>query len=437
MPRDLISSDIILRNIKPGDKRKRISDGDGLYLLLFVKGGSHGWRFDYSVHGKRKTLSLGTYPDTGLKLARDKAATARQLVAAGVDPSANRKVARAQFALANLASKRADAGLPVLDSFEDVAREWFNTRRDDWAASYGDKIIRRLEVDVFPWIGRTPVEEVTPPQLLTVLRRIESRGVVETAHRALENCGQVFRFAVATGKAVSNPARDLKDALRKPTVRHFPAITDPLRLSELLRACDAYQGTHVVRAALRLLPMVLLRPGELRLARWGEFDLDAGVWTVPAARMKREKAGKLHGKPHVVPLATQAVAALRDLAPLTSGGEYVFRGERHHDRPMSDAAINAAFRAMGFGKDEVTAHGFRATARTIMAERLGMPESVIEAQLAHAVKDSLGRAYNRTEFQAERSSMMQTWADYLDRLRRGAEVIALPISATKQAAQAA
>jgi integrase len=426
MARDLISSDTIIRHVKPGDARKRLTDGDGLYLLLFVRGGAHGWRLDYSIHGKRKTLSLGTYPDTGLKLARDKAQAARQLVAAGIDPSAERKESKAHRLMANEAARRAAAGLPALDSFEEVARDWFSTRRGEWATSYGDKVLRRLEVDVFPWIGKTPIAELTPPQLLEVLRRIEGRGVIETAHRALESCSQVFRFAVATGKVDSNPARDLKDALRKPMVVHFPAITDPSRLGELLRACDGYQGTLIVRTALKLLPMVLLRPGELRQARWEEFDLDAGVWTVPAARMKREKTGKLHGKPHTVPLATQAVAALRDLAPLTGPEGYVFRGERHHDRPMSDAAINAALRAMGFSKDEVTAHGFRATARTILVERLDTPEQVVEAQLAHAVKDSLGRAYNRTEFHAERASMMQTWADYLDRLRLGGDVIPMP-----------
>lgn len=270
---------------------------------------------------------------------------------------------------------------------------------------------------MFPYIGADPITLVTPPRLLEVLRRVEARGVVETAHRALENCSQVFRYAVAIGKAESNPARDLKDALKKPMVKHFPAVTDPKRLGELLRACDGYKGTHVVRAALGLMPMVLLRPGELRQARWDEFDLDAGVWTVPAARMKREKAGKLFGKPHVVPLARQAVVLLRDLQALTGASPYVFRGERHHDRPMSDAAVNAALRAMGFSADEVTGHGFRATARTMLAERLGVPEPVIEAQLAHSVRDSLGRAYNRTEFQIERVAMMQKWADYLDQLR--------------------
>lgn len=426
MARSLIPSDTTIRNIKPGDPRKRLSDGEGLYLLLFVKGGAHGWRLDYTIHGKRKTLSLGTYPDTGLKLAREKAEHGRQLVAAGADPSDRRKAIKAQHAQTREASEREASGLPTAGSFEEVAREWFDTRRGDWAASYGDKILRRLEVDIFPWLGREPAGNITPPQLLEVLRRIEGRGVIETAHRALENCGQVFRYAVATGRAVSNPARDLKDALRKPVVKHFPAITDPVRLGELLRACYGYAGSHVVRAALRLVPLTLLRPGELRHAQWAEFDLDAAVWVVPAERMKREKTGKLTGKPHIVPLPLQALEILRELRIVTGGGAYVFRGERHHDRPMSENTVNAALRAMGFGADEVVGHGFRATARTMMAERLGLPEAVIDAQLAHAVPDSLGRAYNRTQFETQRREMMQTWADYLDKLRKGAEVITLP-----------
>lgn len=417
MARYSISSDAAIRSIRPGDERKRLSDGDGLYLLLFLKGGSHAWRFDYSYYGVRKTLSLGTYPDTGLKLARQKSDEARQLLAAGIDPSQHRKDKKAEYLQQRKSLERVAAGLPAVGSFEDVARDWFSVRKDDWAPTYSSKIIRRLEMDVFPWIGAEPIASLTPPQILTVLRRIESRGVLETAHRALENVGQVFRYAVATGAVPSNPARDLKDALKRPVVKHFPAILDPKRLGELLRACDAYAGTHIVRAALRLAPMLLLRPGELRHARWSEFDFDTLTWTLPPARMKREKAGKLYGPPHIVPLPTQAVATLRDLHPLTGRGEYVFRGERHHDRPMSDAAVNAALRAMGFPADEVTGHGFRATARTMLAERLDVPEAIIEAQLAHSVKDNLGRAYNRTEFLAKRREMMQMWADYLDTLR--------------------
>lgn len=409
-------TDVAIRKLLPSEKTRKLADGKGLYLEVSPAGGKWG-RLKYRFAGKENRISLGTYPETGLRQAREKADAARELLASGINPSEQRKADKARLVVAEAAAARAQAGLPPEDSFEHVAREWFATRRDEWAPSYGEKIIRRLEVDIFPWIGAVPVGSIAPPQLLMVLRRVESRGVVETAHRALENCSQVFRYAVATGRAESNPARDLKDALRRPMVKHFPAITDPARLGELLRAVDAYKGTHVVRAALKLMPMLLLRPGELRQATWDEFDLDRATWLVQAVRMKREKVGKLHGKPHLVPLARQAVAVLRDLHALTGGSPYVFRGERHHDRPMSDAAVNAALRAMGFSADEVTGHGFRATARTMMAERLGVTEAVIEAQLAHSVRDSLGRAYNRTEFQAERVAMMQAWADYLDRLR--------------------
>lgn len=422
MAKNLIKGDSTIKSVKPGDARKRLSDGDGLYLLLFVKGGAHGWRFDYSHEGKRKTLSLGTYPATGLGLARQSAEASRKALAAGIDPSDERKDKKLKLAQQAARASRAVNGLPADDSFEHVAREWYATRRGDWAASYGDKVIRRLEVDIFPHIGQMTPADVTPPKLLEVLRRIEARGVIETAHRALENCSQVFRFAISSGQAATNPARDLKDALKKPKTKHFPAILDPVRLGELLRAMEGYAGTPVVRAAIKLAPMVLLRPGELRFARWDEFDLDAGVWKVPAERMKQGVNGKATGKPHVVPLARQAVEVLRDLHPVTEASGLVFRGERHHDRAMSENTVNAALRAMGFSKDEVTGHGFRATARTMLDEVLGIAPAVIEAQLAHSVKDSLGSAYNRTEFMGQRKNMMQLWADHLDGLRDGARV---------------
>lgn len=432
MARDLIPGDATIKTIKPGDPRKRLADGDGLYLLLFVKGGSHGWRLDYAIHGLRKTLSLGTYPDTGLALARRKASDARKLLSDGIDPSDARKAGKTQAEEQREADRLADAGMPAANSFEAVAREWHATRRSEWADSYADKVLARQVADVFPYIGRRPIAEITAPELLDVLRKIEARGVIETAHRAHETCSQVFRYAVGAGLAASDPARDLKGLLRKPQAQHFPAIVKPERLAELLRACDGYTGTPVVRTALRLAPMLLLRPGELRHAEWAEIDLDAAEWNVPAARMKREKAGKLNGAPHLVPLPRQAVEALRDLGRLTGTGKMVFRGERHHERPMSENTVNAALRAMGFPADEVTGHGFRATARTMLAERLNVAESVIEAQLAHSVKDSLGRAYNRTEFIEQRRTMLQTWADYLERLRHGGVVVAMPARKASQ-----
>lgn len=387
-----------------------------MYLEVAPSGGKW-WRLKYRIAGVEKRLSLGTYPETSLKAAREKRDEARALIAQGVDPSATRKATKVKAQAVEAGAKREAAGLPPVNSFEQVAREWYETRKDDWAPSYGQKIMRRLEVDVFPWLGDKPINSTTPPMLLAVLRRVEGRGVVETAHRVLENCSQVFRYAVAIGRIDSNPARDLKDALRRPMVKHFPAITSPDRLGTLLRAVHSYRGSPVVCAALKLLPLLLLRPGELRQGEWAEIDLEGAMWAVPATRMKREKVGKLYGKPHLVPLASQVVAILEELQPVTGRGVLVFRGERHHERPMSDAAINAALRAMGFSADEVTGHGFRATARTMLVERLGVAESVVEAQLAHSVKDSLGRAYNRTEFIAERVAMMQRWADYLDTLR--------------------
>ncbi|MBU1354608.1 MAG: integrase arm-type DNA-binding domain-containing protein [Gammaproteobacteria bacterium] len=409
-------TDTAIRRVIPGPKTQKLTDGQGMYLEVAPSGGKW-WRLKYRIAGVEKRLSLGTYPDTSLKTARDKRDEARALIAQGIDPSDVRKASKVQTQAEEADAAREAAGLPAPNSFEQIAREWYETRREDWSPTYGQKIMRRLEVDVFPWLGFKPITSITPPMVLAVLRRVEGRGVVETAHRALENCGQVFRYAVATGQIVSNPARDLKDALRRPMVKHFPAITSPERLGTLLRAIHSYRGTPVVNAALKLLPMLLLRPGELRQGEWPEIDLEGALWSVPAARMKREKVGKLYGKPHLVPLARQAVAILEELHPVTGRGAMVFRGERTHTRPMSDAAINAALRAMGFSADEVTGHGFRATARTMLVERLGVAESVVEAQLAHSVKDSLGRAYNRTEFIAERVAMMQSWADYLDELR--------------------
>lgn len=425
MARYLIPSDATIKAVRSGDPRKRLTDGDGLYLLLFVKGGAHGWRLDYTFQCRRKTLSLGTYPSTTLAIARRKADAAREKVADGLDPSQQRKAERVVHAKAIDAEERQRHGLPPVDSFEAVAREWFDIKCGGWVKGYSDKVIARLETDVFPYVGSAPVADVTPIQVLEVMRRIEARGVIETAHRALETCGQVFRYAVATGRSATNPARDLKDALRRPEPKHFPAITDPKRFGELLRACDAYAATPVVRAALRLAPMLLLRPGELRFAEWPEIDLEAALWTVPAIRMKRELREKLHGAPHLVPLPKQAVAVLHDLHKLTGHATMVFRGERHHHRAMSENTINAALRAMGFSADEVTGHGFRATARTMLHERLGFSPDVIEAQLAHSVRDSLGRAYNRTEFVDQRRAMLQSWADYLDKLRQGADVVPL------------
>lgn len=424
MARHLIPSDASIKAIKPGDPRKRLNDGDGLHLLLFVKGGAHGWRLAYTFNGARNILSLGTYPDTGLALARRKADEARKVIREGTDPSDVRKAAKAEAERQREAERLADAGLPPEGSFEAVAREWLGTVHGAKStAGHADRTRIRMEQDLFPWIGRRPMGEIDAPELLACLRRVEARGAIETAHRVKYAAGQVFRYGIATGRCTRDPAGDLRDALTPVQVRHHAAITDPKRAGELLRAIAAYKGHGVTRAALQLAPLVFQRPGELRMAEWSEIDLDAATWTIPSERMKRGKQAKASGSAHLVPLARQAVAILRELYPLTGHGRYLFPSLRTGERPMSDAAVIAALRRMGFPKDEMTGHGFRAMARTMLAERLGVAESVIEAQLAHAVPDTLGRAYNRTAFTEQRRTMMQTWADYLDRLRKGGDVV--------------
>ena len=410
-PNPAMLTDTKIRTAKPGDKPVRLYDERGLYLEVTPNRG-RWWRLKYRHEGKEKLLSMGTYPDTSLKAAREKRDQARALLAAGVDPSEARR------------SEKAAKTQLATNSFEAVAREWHATIHvPQVSTGHAARTLIRLEQDVFPRLGRVPVGEIKAPQLLEAMLRIEARGAIETAHRALQACGQVFRYAIATGRAERDPTPDLRGALKPVLVRHMPAITDPQRVGELLRAIESYKGMPITRAALQLAPLVFVRPGELRKAEWAEFDLERAQWRIPAARMKRIKQEKLSGAPHVVPLSRQALAVVRDLHPLTGQGRYVFPSPRTGERPMSDNAVLSALRRMGFPSDEMTGHGFRAMARTLLAERLAMDEAVIEAQLAHAVKDALGRAYNRTEFLEQRLKMLQTWADYLDRLREGAEVI--------------
>lgn len=396
-------TDIAIRKAKPGTKPVRVFDGGGLYVEVSPTGGKW-WRLKYRFDGKEKRLSLGVYPDVGLKDARNRRDEARKLLADGIDPSEHRKAAK---------SVRADR---AANSLEAVTREWFAKYSPNWATIHADRIIRRFERDIFPWIGGRPVAEITAPELLTVVRRIEARGALETAHRALGACGQVFRYAVATGRAERDPAADLRGALPPAKGEHFAAITDPKRVGELLRALDGYQGTLTVQCALRLAPLVFVRPGELRRAQWADIGLDAAEWCYTVTKTDT---------PHIVPLSTQAVAILRELHGLTGGGQYVFPGARSPKRPMSDNAILAAMRRMGISRDEMSSHGFRAMARTILDEVLGMRPDLIEHQLAHAVRDPNGRAYNRTAHLPERRKMMQQWANYLDKLKAGAEVIPL------------
>lgn len=396
-------ADITIRTAKGAEKRQRLNDGGGLYLEISPAGGKW-WRFKYRFDGAEKRLSLGVYPDVGLKDARERRDELRRLLASGVDPSANRKVQNASKA------KRA-AG-----SFEAIGREWFAKELPGWSPSHAVKIIRRLENDVFPWLGNRPIAEITAPEVLSTLRRIEGRGTLDTAHRASGNCSQIFRYAIQTGWAERDPVPDLRGAL--PSARHgnFASITDPARVAELLRAMDAFTGTLVVKSALQLSPLLFVRPGELRRAQWEEFDLNKAEWRYFVTKTKSEQ---------LVPLASQAVEILRELYALTGHGTNVFPG-RDPKKPMSEAAVNAALRRMGYDtKTEITGHGFRAMARTILHEELHQKPEVIEHQLAHKVPDALGSAYNRTKFLKERKAMMQLWADYLGKLKSGAEIIRL------------
>lgn len=407
-------SDSAIKAAKATNKPRKLADERGLYLLV-RPGGARWWRFDYRFDGKRKTLALGVYPDVSLKTVRERRDEARRLVAAGVDPGEHRKAARSARSVA------------MANSFEAVAREWLAKQSTRWAASHASKVSGRLEKDVFPWLKARPVAELTAPELLTVVRRIEARGAVDTAHRVLQNLGQIMRYAVATSRAERDPSGDLRGALAPVTNKHFPALTEPEAVGAMLRAFDAFSGTLQVQAALRLAPLVFVRPGELRGARWVEFDLDRAEWVIPAERMKARR-------PHLVPLSTQAVAILRDLAPLSGHRAFVFPG-RDPKKAMSEAAINAALRRLGFDTQrEVTGHGFRAMARTLLHEQLHFPPEVIEHQLAHSVADPLGAAYNRTRFVEQRREMMQRWADYLDRLKSGGEVLTFPASAMQGAA---
>jgi integrase len=415
-----------VKNAQPSEKPRKLSDGGGLLLEVRPEGGKW-WRWRYRFGGREKMLSLGTYPETSLQEARTKRDELAAVLAAGTDPSEARKAGKVDQQRQQEDADREAAGLPPAGSFEAVAREWLEmVHAGKVSEGHADRTRIRLEQDIFPWLGRKPLASVTAPMLLECLRRVEARGAIETAHRVKQACGQVFRYGIATGACERNPAADLRDALKPVLVKHHAAITDPKRVGELLRAVADYKGHPVTRAALALAPLLFQRPGELRKAEWAEFDLEAGLWTIPGERMKRDKQGKATGPAHIVPLSRQAVAILRELQPLTAGrGAYVFPSLRTAHRPMSDNAVLSALRRMGFPKEEMTGHGFRAMARTMLAERLGVDEAVIEAQLAHAVKDTLGRAYNRTEFVEQRRLMMQTWADYLDRLRDGAQVVAI------------
>jgi len=392
-------SDTGIRKTRPTDKPQKLTDGAGLYLLLNPNG-SRWWRLDYRFGGKRKTLSMGTYPDTGLADARAKRDEARGLLAAGIDPGEHRK-----------ATKIAGADRAA-NSFAVVAEEWLAKQK--MAPATLAKARWTLDDLVFPWIGDRPIAEIDPPEMLRLLRRIEDRGAHETAHRTKQRCGQVFRYAIATHRATRDPTADLRGALTPAKATHRPAVTDPAKVGELLRAIEGYTGGLVVRCALQLAPLVFVRPGELRQAEWSEIDLDGALWRIPASKMKMREE-------HVVPLSSQAVNVLKELLPLTGAGRYVFPGERSRQRPMSDGTVNAALRRLGFDKDTMTGHGFRAMASTRLNE-MGWAPDIIERQLAHAERNKVRAAYNRAQYLDERRRLMQAWADYLEILKRGVSV---------------
>ena len=396
-------SDTTIRNEKPRDKDYKLSDGFGLHLLITPTGGKL-WRMQYRFNGKQKLLALGQYPAVSLADARKRRDEARQLLANGVDPGEFKKLQKT--------TKQALAE----NSFEVVAREWHLKHSGKWSAVHAKTLMDRLEKDAFPYLGPRPIAEITPPEFLATVRRIESRGALDTAHRVLNSCSQILRYAVATGRAESDCTRDLRGALPAVKFGHRAALTEPKAVAGLLRAIEGFSGSFMVKCALQLAPMLFVRPGELRGMEWAELNLDAAEWCIPGERMKMKQ-------PHLVPLPSQAVAILKDLKPLTCHSKYVFPSIRTHLRIISENTLNAGLRRMGFSKEEVCSHGFRATARTLLHEVLGFTPDAIEAQLAHAVPDRLGRAYNRTQHLAERKKMMQTWADYLDGLKTGAKVI--------------
>jgi integrase len=388
------------------------SDGGGMYLLVTATG--RYWRMDYRFAEKRKTLALGVYPAVSLAKARQRRDAARELLADAIDPSAAKREDKRALIAA------------VANSFEAVAREFYATRLNAWSPKYGARWIERLEKDLFPYLGNQPIASITAPILLDAVRRVEKRGAIETAHTLRQAAGQVFRYGIQTGRCERSPAADLHGALTPVRVVHMAAVLEPFKAGELLRAIDTYSGQPTTRGALLLSALTFQRPGNIRQMEWGWVDLDAAMVRIPSQDMKRRVHEKANGRPHLVPLAPQAVAVLKELHPLTGHGRYVFPSLRTGERPMSDNTVNAALRRMGFAKDEMSAHGFRAMARTLMVER--MPEvsaDVIEAQLAHGKSGPLGMAYDRAEFIEQRRRLMVAWAGYLDKLRHGADVVPL------------
>lgn len=390
-------TDTAVRSIRPTEKIQRIRDDRGLYLEVRPNGNKF-WRFRYWIEKRERILSLGPYPEISLQKARERREEARKVIADGQDPAEVKKAAREE------------AAAPA-ENFEAVAREWHGRKSPTWVIEHSEKIIRRFELYIFPWLGARPVRDITAPDLLQCLRRVEDRGAVETAHRVHQICSQVFRYAIATGRAERDPAADLRGALIPVKGDHRAAVTDPAGASALMRSIDAYPGGFTTRAAMIYAALTFVRPGELRRAEWEEIDMERAEWRIPGPKMKMREQ-------HIVPLAGQALQLLDQLRPLTGSGRYLFPSIRTAERPMSEATVLAALRTLGYAKEEMCGHGFRAMASTLLNEA-GWPPDVIERQLAHAERNKVRAAYNRAQLLPERRRMMQAWADYLDALRDG------------------
>ena len=407
-------TDAQCRNAKcpPDKKQARFSDSGGMYLQV-SPAGSKRWFLKYRVAGVEKRVALGSYPDVSLTAARKARDAAKLIKSDGRDPVQVRKIEK-------LKATRTDG-----DTFKAVALEWYAKQAPQWSEAHAERSLRQLERDLFPWIGERRMLEIHSMELLAALHKVEERGALETADRVLMLARQVWEYWLPTADTQQrNITEGLKARLTPYRGKSFAAITDPIRMGDLMRAIMAYKGGPVVRAALQLAPLLYQRPGNLRMMEWAELDLDAALWTIPSQKMKRTKLEKEQGDDHVVPLPTQAVALLRSIHPLTGRGQYVFPGERSHDRPISDNSVRSALYSLGFGKEQ-SWHGFRASARTMLVDHLGLDPLMIEANLAHAVKDANGRSYNRTTYLKQRFDMIQQWADYLDKLRMGADVVPL------------
>lgn len=389
---------LLVKSAKPGPKQDKLTDGGGLYLLVMPNGSKY-WRYDYRYREKRKTLPLGVYPDVSLSEARDRHNEARQKVKSGVDPARERKVAKLTRDIA------------AENTFKAIAEEWFVRQMENKSDGHKARARRLLQKDLYPSLGHFAIDAITPIEVLATLRKIESRSV-DLAHRAKQTCSLIFKYAIITSRLINDPAQSLTGALKTAQTVHRAAIVDPEELGTLLRAIDEYFGSPIVFAALKLSPILFQRPGEIRHMEWSEINWEDSRWEIPAEKMKMRQ-------PHIVPLPDQAIRELKALHPLTGNGKFVFPSARGRSRPLSDNGVRVALRSMGFDREKITPHGFRATARTILDERLRYRVDVIEAQLAHAVKDANGRAYNRTTFLEERTEMMQAWADYLDNLKSG------------------